>query len=216
MTYSKNRIYLRIFKRPFDLLLSLIAFIVLSPLFLIVALLVRTKLGSPIFFKQERPGLNEEIFVMYKFRTMSDKKDESGNLLPDEDRLTNFGKFLRSTSLDEVPSLLNIFFGEMSFVGPRPLLVRYLPYYYEEERGRSRVRPGITGLAQINGRNALTWNERFQIDNDYIDSISFILDIKIIVNTFLVVLKRRDILVGSEHILEDLDVERRLLNDSKR
>jgi undecaprenyl phosphate N,N'-diacetylbacillosamine 1-phosphate transferase len=146
---------------------------------------------------------------MYKFRTMTDERDESGELLPDSVRLTRFGKFLRSTSLDELPELFNILKGDMSVVGPRPLLIRYLPYYREEERLRSKVRPGITGLAQINGRNALTWDDRFKTDVDYVNNLSLTLDIKILINTILVVFKRKDILVGSEHIMKDLDVERK-------
>ena len=209
MKSLKGGIYRRFVKRPMDFVLSLIAIIVLSPVFLIVAFLVRTKLGSPVIFKQKRPGLNEEIFMMYKFRTMTDERDGNGELLSDSIRLTRFGKFLRSTSLDELPELFNILKGDMSVVGPRPLLIRYLPYYREEERLRSKVRPGITGLAQINGRNALTWDDRFKTDVDYVNNLSLTLDIKILINTILVVLKRKDILVGSEHIMKDLDVERK-------
>lgn len=209
MNSSKGGLYKRFIKRLTDFILSLIAIIVLSPVLLIVAALVRFKLGSPILFKQERPGLNEEIFMMYKFRTMTDEKDENGNLFPDSERLTKFGKFLRSTSLDELPELFNILKGDMSIIGPRPLLVRYLPYYREEERLRSKVRPGITGLAQVSGRNALTWGERFKKDVDYVNNVSFILDVKILINTILVVFQRKDILVGSEHIMKDLDVERK-------
>jgi undecaprenyl phosphate N,N'-diacetylbacillosamine 1-phosphate transferase len=209
MNKSKGGLYRRFIKRLMDFILSLIAIIVLSPVLLIVATLVRLKLGSPVLFKQKRPGLNEEIFMMYKFRTMADEKDENGNLLPDSERLTKFGKFLRSTSLDELPELFNILKGDMSIIGPRPLLVRYLPYYREEERLRSKVRPGITGLAQVSGRNALTWDERFKTDIDYVNNLSFILDVKILINTMLVVFQRKDILVGSEHIMKDLDVERK-------
>ncbi|WHY33860.1 sugar transferase [Cytobacillus firmus] len=209
MNSSKGGLYKRFIKRLTDFILSLIAIIVLSPVLLIVAALVRFKLGSPILFKQERPGLNEEIFMMYKFRTMTDEKDENGNLFPDSERLTKFGKFLRSTSLDELPELFNILKGDMSIIGPRPLLVRYLPYYRKEERLRSKVRPGITGLAQVSGRNALTWDERFKTDVDYVKNVSFILDVKILINTILVVFQRKDILVGSEHIMKDLDVERK-------
>ncbi|MFC4802563.1 sugar transferase [Neobacillus sp. GCM10023253] len=209
MERSKGGIYRRFLKRPMDFILSLIAIVVLSPIFLIVAILVRVKLGSPVLFKQKRPGLNEKIFMMYKFRTMTDERDENGKLLPDSVRLTEFGKFLRSTSLDELPELFNILKGDMSVVGPRPLLIRYLPYYREEERLRSKVRPGITGLAQINGRNALTWDDRFKTDVDYVNNLSLTLDIKILINTILVVFQRKDILVGTEHILKDLDVERK-------
>lgn len=209
MNNSKGGLYRSFIKRLTDFVLSLIAIIVLSPVLLIVSTLVRFKLGSPILFKQERPGLNEEIFMMYKFRTMTDGKDENGNLLPDSERLTKFGRFLRSTSLDELPELFNILKGDMSIIGPRPLLVRYLPYYREEERLRSKVRPGITGLAQVSGRNTLTWDERFKTDVDYVNHLSFILDVKILINTILVVFQRKDILVGSEHIMKDLDVERK-------
>lgn len=205
---GKGGIYKRYFKRPMDLVLSLIGLIVLFPVMLVIALLVRTNLGSPVIFKQKRPGLNEKIFTLYKFRTMTDERDEKGELLPDSLRLTKFGKMLRATSLDELPELLNILKGDMSIVGPRPLLVRYLPYYREHERERSKVRPGITGLAQISGRNALTWDDRFAMDIKYVNNITFLLDLKIIVNTLLVVFQKKDILVGTEHVLKDLDVER--------
>lgn len=190
--------YKHFFKRLIDFILSLIALIILSPILLIVALLVRTKLGSPVIFKQERPGLNEKIFTLYKFRTMTDDKDEQGNLLPDEIRLTKFGKLLRSTSLDELPELFNILKGDMSIVGPRPLLVEYLPYYKDEERLRHDVRPGLTGWAQINGRNATSWEERFEKDNEYVNNLSIFFDIKIIIKTVSKVVKKSDILVGKE------------------
>ncbi|OCA84601.1 sugar transferase [Bacillus sp. FJAT-27986] len=209
MNHYKGGNYRRFIKRPMDFILSLIAIMVLSPVFLMVAILIRTKLGSPVLFKQQRPGLNEKNFMMYKFRTMTDKKDRNGKVLPDSERLTKFGKFLRSTSLDELPELFNILKGDMSFIGPRPLLARYLPYYRKDERLRSKVRPGITGLAQINGRNALNWDERFKKDVEYVHNLSFMLDIKILINTILVVFQRKDILVGSEHIMKDLDVERK-------
>ncbi|CAM5185077.1 Lipopolysaccharide/colanic/teichoic acid biosynthesis glycosyltransferase OS=Ureibacillus acetophenoni OX=614649 GN=SAMN05877842_104135 PE=3 SV=1 [Ureibacillus acetophenoni] len=209
MKNSKGGIYRRFFKRPIDFVLALIAIIFLSPVFIFVAILVKTKLGSPVIFKQERPGLNEEIFTMYKFRTMTDAKDEKGELLDDSIRLTKFGKLLRSTSIDELPELFNILKGDMSFVGPRPLLIRYLPYYREDERVRSNVRPGITGLAQINGRNALSWSERFKTDVEYVNNLTLLLDVKILFITLSVVFKRKNILVGSEHILKDLDVERK-------
>ena len=153
----------------------------------------KKKLGSPVLFKQKRPGLNEKIFIMYKFRTMIDKKDEKGDLLPDKDRLTKFGKFLRSTSLDEIPELWNVLKGEMSLVGPRPLLVQYLSKYTKEEKRRHEVKPGITGWAQINGRNNTTWSDRFKNDVYYVENFSFLLDMKIIIQTFLKVIKRRDI-----------------------
>ena len=166
-----------------DFILSLIAIIILSPFILVIAILVRIKLGKPIIFKQERPGKNEEIFTLYKFRTMTDERDKEGNLLPDEVRLTKFGKLLRSTSLDELPELINILKGEMSLVGPRPLLIKYLPYYTEEERHRHDVRPGLTGLAQTHGRNTSKWDERFRLDLQYIEDIKFTKDVKIIFET---------------------------------
>ena len=161
MTGHKKGIYEKFIKRPQDFLCALAAIIVLSPVMLITAILVRTKLGSPIIFKQERPGLNGKIFTLYKFRTMTDKKDENGNLLPDEVRLTSFGKKLRSTSLDELPELFNILNGDMAVVGPRPLLVRYLPRYNAHQARRHEVRPGFTGYAQVNGRNSITWEDKF-------------------------------------------------------
>lgn len=185
--------YKHFFKRLIDFILSLIALIVLSPILLIVALLVRTKLGSPVIFKQERPGLNEKIFTLYKFRTMTDAKDEQGNLLPDEIRLTKFGKLLRSTSLDELPELFNILKGDMAIVGPRPLLVRYLPLYNEHQKHRHDVRPGFTGWAQCNGRNAISWEEKFDLDVYYTKHVSLLLDIKIILKTVRVVLFREGI-----------------------
>jgi len=206
---QKIGLYINYFKRPMDFILSLIAIIVLSPVLLITALLVRTKLGSPVIFKQKRPGLNEEIFTLHKFRTMTDSKDENGELLPDSVRLTKFGRILRSTSLDELPELWNILKGDMSIVGPRPLLVRYLPYYRENERLRSTVRPGLTGLAQVQGRNVLTWNERFQTDIEYVNNLSVRLDLAILMHTVLVVVKKENILVGTEHVLKDLDVDRK-------
>ncbi|MEC5271994.1 sugar transferase [Caldifermentibacillus hisashii] len=183
MMKSKGGIYRRFIKRPMDFVLSLLAISILSPIFLIVAILVRIKLGSPIIFKQKRPGLNEKIFTMYKFRTMTDERDEKGELLPDSVRLTKFGKFLRSTSLDELPELINILKGEMSFVGPRPLLVQYLPLYNDHQKRRHEVRPGLSGWAQVNGRNAISWEEKFVLDIEYIDNISFIGDWKIILLT---------------------------------
>lgn len=182
--------YKKYFKRPLDIICSLLALIILSPILLITAILVRIKLGSPVIFKQQRPGLNEKIFTLYKFRTMTDKRDEEGNLRPDEERLTKFGKLLRSTSLDELPELWNILKGDMSVVGPRPLLVEYLPYYTEEERKRHTVRPGLTGLAQVNGRNFITWEKIFSFDTLYVDKVSLILDLKIIMKTFKKVLLR--------------------------
>ena len=185
--------YKLFFKRVIDIFFSLIFILLFWWLYIVVAILVKKKLGSPVLFKQERPGLNEKIFIMYKFRTMIDKKDEKGDLLPDKDRLTKFGKFLRSTSLDEIPELWNVLKGEMSLVGPRPLLVQYLSKYTKEEKRRHEVKPGITGWAQINGRNNTTWSDRFKNDVYYVENFSFLLDMKIIIQTFLKVIKRRDI-----------------------
>ena len=173
-----------------DFVLSLIAVIVLSPIILSVAVLVRMKLGSPILFRQRRPGKDEKIFEMYKFRTMTDERDEHGELLPDEKRLTKFGKFLRSTSLDELPELFNILKGDMSIIGPRPLLVEYLDLYNEEQRHRHDVRPGLSGLAQANGRNAISWEEKFKYDVEYVNHVTFLGDWKIIFQTIWNVLKR--------------------------
>lgn len=189
----KKGLYEKCLKRPLDFVLSLLAIIILSPIFVIVAILVRTKLGSPIIFKQRRPGLNEKIFTMYKFRTMTDEKDEEGNLLPDSIRLTKFGKLLRSTSLDELPELWNILKGEMSIVGPRPLLVQYLPLYNEEQKKRHNSRPGLTGLAQVSGRNSITWDDKFNLDCTYINNIRFLLDLKIVLHTIKKVVIREGI-----------------------
>lgn len=185
--------YEKYFKRMLDFLLSLIALIVLSPIMAIVYILVRIKLGKPAIFKQERPGKDEKIFTLYKFRTMTDKKDDNGNLLPDSERLTKFGKFLRSTSIDELPELVNIIKGDMSIVGPRPLLVEYLPLYNEEQKHRHDVRPGLTGLAQVSGRNSISWEEKFKEDIEYINKITIIKDIKIILLTVAKVFKREGI-----------------------
>lgn len=185
--------YHRFVKRPMDIILSLCALIVLSPVLLILALLVRIKLGSPVIFKQKRPGLHEKIFTLYKFRTMTDKRDENGELLPDKIRLTRFGKLLRSTSLDELPELLNILKGDMSIVGPRPLLVQYLPLYNKHQKRRHDVRPGLTGLAQVNGRNAISWEEKFDLDVQYVDKIKFVSDWKIILLTVKKVFVREGI-----------------------
>lgn len=176
-----------------DIVLSFIAILLLGPFLLIIAFLVRIKLGSPVIFKQDRPGLNEKIFTLYKFRTMTDERDENGELLPDEKRMTKYGKFLRSTSLDELPELFNIFKGDMSLVGPRPLLVQYLPLYDEYQRRRHEVRPGLSGLAQISGRNTLSWEEKFRLDIEYVDNISFIGDFKIILSTLKKVFVREGI-----------------------
>lgn len=182
--------YAKYIKRMLDFILSLIALIVLSPLMIIIGILVRIKLGRPVIFKQKRPGKDEKIFTLYKFRTMTDEKDEQGNLLADEKRLTKFGKFLRSTSLDELPELWNILKGEMAIVGPRPLLVEYLPLYNEEQKHRHDIKPGLTGLAQITGRNAIQWEEKFKEDIEYVNNITFIQDTKIILKTFIKVFKK--------------------------
>ena len=198
--------YERFIKRPLDCLLSSFALIILSPIMLITAILVRTKLGSPILFSQERPGLHEKLFKIYKFRTMTDKRDANGNLLPDAERLTKFGKILRSTSLDELPELFNIAKGDMAIVGPRPLLTQYLPYYRPEERERHAIRPGLTGYAQIHGRNFVMWDERCALDVQYANKITFIGDVKIILQTVIKVLKRSDI---AEKRIPPLDQVRR-------
>lgn len=173
--------------------MSFAALLLLSPGLALLAVLVRVLLGSPVFFKQQRPGYKEKIFTLYKFRTMNNKKDDNGELLPDSERLTKFGRLLRATSLDELPELYNILKGDMSFVGPRPLSVKYLPYYTQEERQRHDVKPGLTGLAQVKGRNALSWEEKFAFDIAYINNVSFIRDIEIMLQTAIKVLKRADI-----------------------
>lgn len=185
--------YRQFFKRFYDVVLSGLALVLLSPLLLITAILVRIKLGSPILFKQERPGKNEKIFNLYKFRSMTDKRDENGNLLPDEVRLTKFGKILRSTSIDELPELFNIIKGDMSIIGPRPLLVRYLPRYNEEQHHRHDVRPGLTGYAQAHGRNTVSWEEKFKMDVWYTKHVSLKTDLQILFATVLSVLKREGI-----------------------
>ncbi|MFA5450378.1 MAG: sugar transferase [Dehalococcoidales bacterium] len=185
--------YRKYYKRILDFTLALISMIVLLPILALIALLVRIKLGSPVIFKQDRPGLNEKIFTLYKFRTMTDKKDEEGELLPDGERLTKFGKWLRSTSLDELPELWNILKGDMSFVGPRPLLVEYLPLYNEQQKRRHEIRPGLTGYAQVNGRNAISWEDRFQLDVDYIENISFYIDVRIILASIKTVIAKENI-----------------------
>lgn len=183
----------RIIKRLMDILVSGAGLVLLSPFLLVVAFLVRVKLGSPVFFRQQRPGLNGKPFMLVKFRTMTDERDEKGNLLPDEVRLTRFGQFLRSTSTDELPELWNVFVGEMSLVGPRPLLMRYLDRYTPEQARRHEVKPGITGWAQVNGRNALTWKEKFKLDVWYVDHYSIWLDISILFSTLTKVLNREGI-----------------------
>lgn len=195
-------IYERFFKRLIDIICSLIAIIFLSWVLAIVAILVRLKLGSPVLFKQERPGKNEKIFKLYKFRTMTDEKDENGELLPDSIRLTKFGKFLRSTSLDELPELYNILKGDMSIIGPRPLLVEYLPLYNDKQKRRHEVRPGLSGYAQVNGRNSVTWEEKFNLDVEYVDKITFIGDVKIIFQTIFNVLKKEGISSATSATME--------------
>ncbi|MCI8740865.1 MAG: sugar transferase [Oscillibacter sp.] len=217
--------YRHFFKRFFDIVLSFCALVVLSPVLLVLAILVRLKLGRPVVFRQERPGKDEKIFQLCKFRSMTDQRDGNGELLPDEVRLTKFGKALRSTSLDELPELWNILKGDMSIVGPRPLLVKYLPYYTEEERKRHDVRPGLTGMAQTHGRNLLSWEERFALDLQYIEQMSLLLDIKIVFLTVKKVFSRSDIALGEAEThrlrpdakIRDFDVERRdLVNENQR
>ena len=200
---KRGIMYQKYIKRGLDFILSLVARIILSPVMLIVAVLVRIKLGSPVLFKQPRPGKNEKIFNMYKFRTMTDARDENGELLPDEVRLTKFGKTLRSTSLDELPELFNILKGDMSIVGPRPLLVRYLPLYNERQKHRHDVRPGFTGLAQVNGRNSISWEEKFEWDVKYVEHVTFLQDCRIILKTIGVVLKRDGISSTTSATMEE-------------
>ncbi len=191
------------FKRLLDIILSSIGIIVLLPIYIIVAILVRIKLGSPIIFKQSRPGKNEKIFEMFKFRTMTDARDENGELLDDSKRLTKFGRTLRSTSLDELPELFNILKGDMSIVGPRPLLVRYLPLYSETQRHRHDVRPGLVGLAQVSGRNAISWNQKFELDVKYVNECSLLLDMKIIFKAAFVVFKRDGVSSSTSETMEE-------------
>lgn len=202
--------YRKFFKRAIDIILSFIALIFFLPVFFILTLLGVVAMGGNPFFTQKRPGKNEKIFKLIKFRSMSNRKDKEGNLLHDDIRLNKYGRILRSTSLDELPELINIIKGDMSIVGPRPLLVDYLPYYSEKEKHRHDVRPGLTGLAQVNGRNAIdSWNERFEYDLEYVNKYSFTMDIKIIFKTIYKVVKRSDIQVGSEIKVGRLDESRR-------
>lgn len=202
-------------KRFFDIVSSLLAIIILSPVLVITSILVRTKLGSPVLFKQERPGKDEKIFTLMKFRTMTDERDENGELLPDEIRLTKFGEFLRSTSIDELPELFNILNGDMSVIGPRPLLVRYLPRYNEHQHRRHEVRPGLSGWAQVNGRNTVSWEDKFDMDVEYVDNYSMFMDIKILFMTVVNVLKHDGISSETSATMEEfmgLEAEQQEVN----
>lgn len=202
MKHKKYGPYERFFKRPIDLVLAVLGLLILSPVVIIVAVLVKVKLGSPILFKQERVGKDEKIFKLYKFRTMTNQRGLDGELLLDSQRLTRFGKVLRQTSLDELPELINIIRGQMSIIGPRPLLVRYLPAYTEVERQRHAVRPGLSGLAQINGRNNVPWDERLAYDVEYVNKITFLNDFKIAIRTVLKVIKHDGVAANTEEIDE--------------
>ena len=202
MAHNKG-LYEKYIKRPQDIICAGTASVVLSPVLLTLAILVRVKLGKPVIFVQERPGINGNIFKLYKFRTMSDKRDRYGNLLPDSERLTTFGKLLRTTSLDELPELFNIIKGDMSIVGPRPLLVQYLNRYNARQARRHEVRPGFTGLAQVNGRNSISWEEKFDWDVKYVDNVSFINDWSIIIKTIRTVISREGINSGSSVTMEE-------------
>ena len=195
--------YKNFIKRILDIILSFLALVILSPLLILTAFLIRIKLGAPVFFKQLRPAKNKKIFGLLKFRTMTDAKDENGNLLPDEIRLTRFGQFLRSTSIDELPELLNILNGDMSIVGPRPLLVQYLERYNEEQKHRHDVKPGLTGLAQVNGRNGISWEEKFHYDLEYVKNITFYGDCKIIFQTVMKVFGREGISSSTSVTMEE-------------
>lgn len=203
-----NGIYAKYIKRAMDFFLSFCAIVVLSPILLILTVVGAIAMKGNPFFTQLRPGKNEKIFKLIKFRTMTCEKDKDGNLLPDDKRLTGYGKFIRSTSLDELPELINILIGDMAVIGPRPLLPEYLPYYTEAERHRHDVRPGLSGLAQIHGRNSVTWEEKFSYDLKYVENCSFLLDAETIILTVLKVIKREGILVGNQHIVGRLDAER--------
>lgn len=206
--------YKLFFKRILDLFLSIIGFIILLPIFILIwFILLYINNGKP-FFRQPRPGKDEKIFSILKFKTMTDKTDEHGKLLPDELRVTKFGTFLRKSSLDEIPQLLSIIKGDMSLIGPRPLRVRYLPYYTAEENLRHTVRPGVTGLAQVSGRNLLDWDTRLQKDVEYVKNLSFALDVKILFKTALKVLLRQDVALDNESGIPDFDVERKQMLES--
>jgi undecaprenyl phosphate N,N'-diacetylbacillosamine 1-phosphate transferase len=195
-------LYAKYFKRILDFIFAIVLFIITLPILLVVGILVRINLGSPVIFKQKRPGKNEKEFTLYKFRTMTDKRDDKGELLPDDERLTKFGLFLRSTSLDELPELINIIKGDMSFVGPRPLLTEYLDLYNEKQKHRHDVRPGLTGLAQVNGRNLLEWEKRFGYDIEYVNNVSFKEDVKIVFKTISLVLNRKGISSSNSKTME--------------
>lgn len=205
---NKKQLYRNYFKRFVDIIISFSLLLLLSPVFVIVAIFVRMNLGSPIIFVQKRPGLNEKIFSMYKFRTMTNEKDKLGNYLSDERRLTKFGAFLRKSSLDELPELWNILIGDMSFVGPRPLLVKYLSLYSPKQRKRHNVRPGLTGLAQVKGRNAISWQEKFAFDIEYVENISLYKDIQILFQTVKVVLMRTGINSDNHVTIEEFKGEK--------
>ncbi len=209
---KKQGIYALFIKRIIDILISLVILICFCWLYIIVAVLVRVKLGSPVLFKQPRPGKDEKIFNMYKFRTMTDERDENGNLLPDEVRLTKFGSFLRKTSLDEIPELFCILKGDMSIVGPRPLLVKYLPYYNDREKLRHSVRPGLTGYAQAHGRNAISWEKKFEYDIYYVEHLTFVTDVKVIIDTVKTVLSHDGVVLNA---LEDFDEYRKKQMEAK-
>lgn len=208
MNRQPKGLYERFFKRLLDFTLSLCALLVLSPILLLLSALGLVKMKGNPFFSQERPGWHEKIFRLYKFRTMTNEKDKNGELLPDEKRLIPYGRFLRSTSLDELPELWNILKGDMSIIGPRPLLVKYLPFYTEEERKRHNVRPGLTGLAQIHGRNYLKWDKRLALDVKYVDNVSFMTDMKIFLETILKVIKRDGVATDTDTVETFLDEER--------
>jgi lipopolysaccharide/colanic/teichoic acid biosynthesis glycosyltransferase len=208
---KKPTLYSKFIKRFLDILLSLTILILFCWLYAIVAILVRVKLGSPIIFRQARPGKDEKIFHMFKFRTMTDEKDENGNLLPDEIRLTRFGLLLRKTSLDELPEFINILKGDMSFIGPRPLLVKYLPYYNDRERLRHSVRPGLTGYAQAHGRNAISWEKKFEYDVYYVEHLSFLTDVKVVIDTVKTLFSHDQVVLNA---LEDFDEYRKKQNDA--
>lgn len=209
--------YRKLIKRLLDICISGFALLILSPVLLVLCALIRTKLGSPILFRQERPGKDEKIFTLCKFRTMTDARDENGKLLPDDVRLTKFGKLLRATSLDELPELWNILKGDMSLIGPRPLLVSYLPYYTEEERLRHSVRPGLTGLAQVSGRNYIDWDNRLKKDVEYVKNLSFMMDMKVIFMTIKVVLGHSDVAENTNQVEGNFaEIRKARMQDAER